>query len=239
MTFSSNQGYTGQNPGQGWAPFGGNSSSQPGASQLGPEGLNIGDIVGKALQVALPAVIALLQNQPQPQGNQGVQPAGASPQLNPQSFSFGLQTPFGGGGINIASSAPQLSPQGIDFSSLLQQAVGQVTQTVIGQLPNLINGALGALAAQPQLQQMSAGPGGQLSPQSFFGSIGHFLGHAAQTVGHAVVGQVAQQLPHIIQGAVLSFLSANPQLSQQAQGASQLGLNPQSAGLPGSQASYH
>lgn len=238
MTFTSNQSYSGQNPGQGWAPFGNSSSAQPASSQLGPEGLNIGDIVGKALQVAIPVVIGLLQNQPQPQAGAQGQPAGASPQINPQSFNLGLQTPFGGGGMAIASNQPQIGPQGFDLSAFLQQAVGQVSSTVIAQLPNLINGALGALAAQPQLQQMSAGPGGQLSPQSFFGSIGHFLGNAAQTVGHAVVGQVAQQLPHIVQGAVLSFLSANPQLGQPGQGAAQPGFSPQGSGLAGA-ASYH
>ncbi len=130
----------------------------------------------------------------------------ANPQLNP--FSAGPQ-----------QQGP-LQQQNIfgDIGRFLggagQQIVNTVTQHVAQQLPTIVTGLISSLAASPQLRGMSVGPGGQISPQSFLGDIGTWLGGAAQTIGSAAAHQVAQQLPNII-GGLLSSLENQPQQSHQ------------------------
>ncbi len=181
-----------------------------GQGQLSPQ--NWMDIVGKVAQVAVPVILSVLQSNPQLAQGGGMQAQSAGPgqqasaQLNP--FSAGPQ-----------QQGP-LQQQSIfgDVGRFLggagQQIVSTVTQHVAQQLPNIITGLLSSLAASPQLRGMSAGPGGQISPQSFFGDIGTWLGGAAQTIGNAAAQQVAQQLPNVI-GGLLSSLESQPQQGQQ------------------------
>jgi len=194
---------------------------QSGVGQLSQQGL--WDIVSQVARVAVPVVISMLQNQPQAaQGGMQTQSSGPlQGQMNPQFSSGASLNPFSAG-PQLGQQQGALQQQSIftDIGRFLQgsgqQLVQGVTQHVAQQLPQIITGIISSLAASPQLRGQSAGPGGQISPQSFIGDIGTWLGGAAQTIGAAAASQVAQQLPNII-GGLLSSLEAQPQQGAQQQ----------------------
>jgi hypothetical protein len=126
---------------------------------------------------------------------------------------------------------------GADINRLLggqqaQHLTNAVIQHVAQQLPQIIIGLIHNLAASQQLRGQAAGPGGQISPQSFAGDIGTWLGGAAQAIAAAAAQQLAQQLPIVIGNGLAALQAQSVQgLAQQVQPQQNLqfgnqGINP-------------
>jgi hypothetical protein len=177
-------------------PFGGLglgvNSAQP---QIRPQGFDLGGLLQQIVPIVVKTAVSALSATPQ-----------VGQRLNPQSFGFQVQTPFGGAGLGVSSAQPQIQPQGFDIGGLLQQIV-----------PIAVHAALSALAASPQVAPQGFGH----QAQAPFGAGGLGVSSAQPQIQPQSIdwGSLVQQITPIALNAVMSALSAAPQIGPQGPGA--------------------